>query len=155
MVDPSTRPTSSPPGRLLWLFGATIFRSARRFRCSWPRSWQSRRSSSCAMCAAAETRHDNDDGNGGSGGRPSRPSPLWKHIARPAQSTILVLFLPDPVRDFLSDPARLHVYHFAQIERGDLGGNQPVVGLSSHPLELHRPAHPEPISDILPQFGHR
>jgi len=44
--------------------GQTTFRSAHRYRCSWPRSWQSRHSSSCAMCAAAETRHDNDDGNG-------------------------------------------------------------------------------------------
>src|SRR5271165_1104482 len=152
MADRLTRPTSSPPGRLLWRSGAMTFRSARRYRCSWPRSWRLRHSSSCAMCAAAEPRHDNDDDNGRGDGRPTRSGPLRQHLAWPTPSAVLVLFFPDPVRDLLSDPTGLHVHHVAQIERGDLGGDEPVVGLPSHTLELYRPPHPEPIPDILPKL---
>src|SRR5438105_1326103 len=150
MAARSIRPTFSPLGRSPWRSGATTFRSVPRCRCSWPRSWRSRRFSSCAMCAAAETRHDNDDGNGSSHGRPNWPYPLRQHFAGPAQSTILVLFFLDTVRDLFFDPAGLHVHHVSQIERGDLGGDEPVVGLPSYTLELYRPAHPEPIPDILP-----
>src|SRR5690242_10207957 len=145
----------SPPGRSPWRSGATTFRSVPRYRCLWPRSWRLRRSSSCAMCAAAETRHDNDDGNGSSHGRPSRPYPLWQHFARPAQSTILVLLFLDTICDLFLDPAGLYVYHVAQIECGDFGSDEPVVGLPPDTFELHRPANPEPISDILPQLRNR
>ena len=45
---PVDQTLSLRPGRLPWRSGATIFHLARRYRCSWRRSWRSRRSSSCA-----------------------------------------------------------------------------------------------------------
>src|SRR5215831_5121000 len=155
MADRSTRPTSLPPGRSPWRSGATTFRSARLYRCSWPRSWQLLHFSSCAMCAAGGMRHDHDDGDGNSRGRPGWPNSLRQHLARPAPGAVLVLFFLDPFCDLLSDATCLHVYYLAQIERGNFGGNQPVVGLPSHAVELYRPAYPEPIPDILSQFRDR
>src|SRR6516165_3290282 len=155
MADRSIKPTFSPPGPSPWRSGATTFHSVPRYRCLWRQSWQSPHSSSCATCAAVGTRHDNVHGNGNRRGWPSQPRSLRQHFARPAQDTILVLLLPDTVRDLLFDPTSLHVHHVAQIERRDIGCDQPVVGLPPHPLELHRSPYPEPISNFLPQLRNR
>src|SRR6516162_8294714 len=149
MVAQSTRRTFSRPGRLLWQSGATTSHSARLYHYSWRQSWRSRRSLSCATFAAEGTRHDDVDGNRRSDDRATRPGTPWQHLARPPEGAILVLFLPDPVCYLLFDSAGLHVYHLAQIERGDLGSDQSVVGIPPHALELHRSADPKPIPYFL------
>ena len=53
----------------------------------------------------------------------------------------LVVFLPRAVRDLLPDAADLHVHHVAQDQRGDLGGDQSLVGLQSDAGQLRRAAH--------------
>ena len=44
------------------------------------------------------------------------------------------------VCDLLADAAVLHADHLAQEQRGDLGGDQSVVGIQPDAGELYRPA---------------
>src|SRR5207253_3484947 len=53
--------------------------------------------------------------------------------------------------DLLSDAAGLHAHHVAQDQRGDLGGDQPVVGLPSDAGQLHRAVEFVAVPDLLPQ----
>src|SRR6266446_1437945 len=150
MADRSIRPTSLPLGHSPWRSGAMTSRSAHRYRCSWRRSWRLQRFSSCATSAAEGMRHDNYDSNGGRYRRPSPPRPPWQHLARSAPHIVLVICLPDPVRNLLPDPAGLYVHHLSQNERRDLGCNKPLVGLPPHLVELYRIVDPEPVPDFLP-----
>src|SRR5262249_14891040 len=124
MADRSIRPTSSLLGHLPWRSGVTTSRSVRRLRCSWRRSWQSLRSSSGQVKVAGARGVEEDEGKR-EGGRDGR-RPAGHLPGGPGESVVLFLFLSFLVRPFLSPPADLHVHHLAQIERGDLGGDEPV-----------------------------
>ena len=54
---------------------------------------------------------------------------------------------------FFLTAADLHVDHLAQDQRGDLGGDQSVVGLQSDARQLHRAADLDAIPHLLPQLG--
>jgi hypothetical protein len=52
----------------------------------------------------------------------------------------------------LAGAAALHDHHLAEKQRGNLGGNQSVVGVSSDAVELPRVADLEPVPDLPPQL---
>ena len=64
--------------------------------------------------------------------RAARRQPKYGSMRRDRTlGAALVLFLPGAVRDLLPAAAGLHADHVAEDQRGDLGGDQSVVGLQS------------------------
>ena len=54
---------------------------------------------------------------------------------------------------FCAGAADLHDHHLAEEQRGDFGGNQPVVGVSPDAVELQGAAGLEPVPALLLEFG--
>src|SRR6266545_4857093 len=139
----------SPPGRSGSAFRAMTFRSAPACRCSWCRSSPSPQCSSCATSIAGRARcHDCGSHHDWS----EAPASIRQYEPGPAVGATLVVFFPHRVRDLLSDAAGLHAHHVAQDQRGDFGGDQPVVGLPSDAGQLHRAVEFVAVPDLLPQF---
>ena len=128
---PIDRRTCSPPGRSGSASRATTFRSAPRCRCSWCRSSRSRRSSSCATSTGAGTRcHDRRDAS-----RPKpRPSRRAKYgsMSRDRRWALRwsYFFLALFAIFFLTPPIYMLITSL-KTQRGDFGGDQSVVGLST------------------------
>src|SRR5262249_11825868 len=61
----------------------------------------------------------------------------------------LVVFLPDAVCDLRAGAADLHADHVVEDQRGDFGGNQSVVGVSSDALQLQGAVVVEPVPAIF------
>jgi ABC-type glycerol-3-phosphate transport system permease component len=83
--------------------------------------------SSCATSPSAGVKSDGRRRNRSRGARGR--AELRSMSRRPALGAALVVFLPVAVRHLLPDAADLHVHHLAEDQRGDLGGQQSLVGL--------------------------
>ena len=80
---------------------------------------------------------------------------IRQHEPRPHLGAALVVFLPGAVRDLLPAAADLHADHLAEDQRGDLGGDQPLVGLQPDARQLPRAADLAAVPHVLPQLGDR
>src|SRR5205807_5439818 len=115
----------TPRGRSAAASRVATFRLAPACRCSWCRSWRSRRSSSCGISPNAGTRPDEHAHCRQV--RTSAQGQVWQHEPRSRLGAAVVVFLSGGVCDLLADAAVLYADHLAQEQRRDFGGNQPVV----------------------------
>src|SRR3546814_2342863 len=131
----------------------TTYRSLRRSRGSWCRAWASRRTQPGVTTPRRGTGRTRDRNCNVGPGRAQPARPPRQHEPGPQARAALVVFFPDPVRALLPDAADLHADHLAQVERGDRGGPESLVGLRTDADQLPGAARIDRVHEVLLELG--